>query len=670
MPRWLRAGLRIAGIAVALAVVVFVALAYLGIDLDLRPLAPRLEELAGRELGRAVRFEGEMTATAGLWPALDLRDVVVANPPGWEGELLRVGRVRLELGVLALLVRTLHVREMRAEEVRLDLRRDARGVPNWLFAPVGAREAEDAATPEPAPPRRQRVRRVGIRDLVLSDIEVTESDSRGTQTYRIEGLTGSALPGRPFTLEGDGSLRDEPLRLEIETSPLDRLDDASQAWDARLGLELAGVSLLVEGAFEEAPAGAPDATAVVLPNGRSAAELGLSLGGERLDSVNGLLGVALPPWGPWQVQGRLRADADGFDLERLGVRVGASDLVGRMRATRGTERPRVEIELDSETIQLDDFPTAGWSPRAAAEGAAPADSAPQAESAAAQTSSAAGLLERDSLLRLDAALDVRIADVRSGPDPLGAGRLKASLEGGRLALDPFEIELPGGVVRFQARYAPGARQVESHTQLRIEEFDYGVLARRLDPASEAAGILHLDVDLAATSPAGEPIWPHVTGHLDFGVFPENLEAGFADLWAVNLFMALLPRVGGSDSVVNCVVGRFAARDGVLQEQVILLDTSRMRVAGDLQVDFHEQRVSGVVAPVPKKPQMFSAATPVRVDGHFEDFGVGVRKRDVAFTVVRMSVSPLTAPLERLIRGTLPRDGREACREALRRAEGA
>jgi hypothetical protein len=204
---------------------------------------------------------------------------------------------------------------------------------------------------------------------------------------------------------------------------------------------------------------------------------------------------------------------------------------------------------------------------------------------------------------------------------------------------------------------------------RIERFDYGILARRLDPANDASGLLTLDLALSSRAPKGKRLMPYASGHFDVGVFPEAFAASVIDLWAVNLVMAVIPIVdSGEDSNLNCLVASLDVEDGIMRERSILMDTSRMRVSGQATVDFRKQRVRARLKPKAKRPQFFSLATPVRVNGSFEDFGVRLKPRALVGTVIRLAASPVEVPVRHLIRDILPEDGTPDCLAALERID--
>jgi uncharacterized protein involved in outer membrane biogenesis len=287
----------------------------------------------------------------------------------------------------------------------------------------------------------------------------------------------------------------------------------------------------------------------------------------------------------------------------------------------------------------------------------------KAKEAAAQTQK---LLSPESLQRLDALVDVEVAQVLSGADKLGSGKLRAALTDGRLAFDPVEVEVPGGSAKISLAYESSARDVLVEMSMRIVRFDYGVLARRIRPDSDIRGLFSLNFDLNALAPTLDAVMAHADGRIDVAVWPTQMRSGIFDLWAVNVFVALLPAVDpGSQSLVNCAVARFDLKGGKLTHDAILIDTSRMRVAGAGGVDFATEKMAFRLQPRAKRSQFFSLSTPVGVSGTLTDFRVGVATEDVLGTVGRFFGSVITVPLESLRGGRPPRDGADVCADPMR-----
>jgi hypothetical protein len=136
---------------------------------------------------------------------------------------------------------------------------------------------------------------------------------------------------------------------------------------------------------------------------------------------------------------------------------------------------------------------------------------------------------------------------------------------------------------------------------------------------------------------------------------------FFDLWAVNLVSAIATEVDKDDaSKVNCVVVRLGLEDGQLTEKAVFMDTTQMSVAGKVDIDFKSQEIDILMAPRAKRPEFFSLATPVKVHGSFDDFGVGVSKVRAARSAISFVTSPIHVPVRRVFRKEVPADGRQAC----------
>jgi hypothetical protein len=195
----------------------------------------------------------------------------------------------------------------------------------------------------------------------------------------------------------------------------------------------------------------------------------------------------------------------------------------------------------------------------------------------------------------------------------------------------------------------------------INHFEYGILARRIDPMTEMHGILSVDVDVKAHAQYISELLRHGTGHIDFAVWPENLKSGLLDIWAVNVLTALLPAVDSSSaSKVNCAIGRFVLNDGRMSEKTILIDTSRMRVTGKGQADFKAEDIQLYLQPRAKTPQFLSFPLPVELSGKFSDFHVGVRAEDVLGTLAQFATSIVWVPIETAFGKRTPSDGHDVC----------
>ncbi len=474
-------------------------------------------------------------------------------------------------------------------------------------------------------------------------------------TIGLKQVTASAPPGKPIGLSVDGTLDEVPVAIRLTSGALPDFVRNTSFVPFTLKAETSGTRLDLDGK-------------VALPIRQGAAELDIRLSGDKLSSLNKLARADLPPWGPWSIAGPFRVTPTAYEVPNLEMRVGSSSLNGQGRFDLGGKRPRLDVRVSAPRIQLDDFKLTGWSavdkPADKEEKPASADEMrAKAREAAAETQK---LLSPETLRRLDALIDVEVAQVLAGADKLGNGKLRAALTDGRLAFDPIEVDVPGGSAKLSFAYEPSASDVLVETSIRVVRFDYGVLARRTKPDTDIGGLFSLNFDLTSRAPTLAAVMAHANGHVDVAVWPKKMKSGIFDLWAVNVFVALLPAVDpGSESLVNCAVARFDLKGGKLSQDAILIDTSRMRVAGAGNVDFGAERMAFKLQPRAKKSQFFSLATPVGVSGTFTDYKIGVASEDVLGTFARFFGSVITVPLESLRGGQPPRDGADVCTDPMR-----
>ncbi|MDJ0846990.1 MAG: AsmA-like C-terminal region-containing protein [Myxococcota bacterium] len=469
---------------------------------------------------------------------------------------------------------------------------------------------------------------------------IVDPNSGGALRLRLQRAELRSPRGEPVRLVAEGTLDRTPVKLRMQTVQLSFLDRPEERIPLDLELEMAGATLEVR-------------STAALPIERADLALELVLSGRSLADASTLFEYELPAIGPYRLASRLRLTRKDYRIEDFDLRVGQSRLRGRGSLdTRGV-RPRVRLDLASERVQLDDF-AAAW--QGDDEEGAPV--ALSAEDAPTQFTSPEGLAG------FDGRLDVRVDRVLSGQDELGKGTLTATLENGRLEVDPLHIELPGGPFDLRLGYGYRGDRIAARVRANTEKFDYGVLARRVDPETEMSGWLSLDLDIEGEAEDQRRLLAASSGHLDFLAAPEHFATDVFDLWAVSLLTFILPRLdAGPRSELNCVVARFDLDDGIMEERALLLDTTGMVVRGDATVDFRKERVRARLTPAPKKAAFLSLQTAVEVQGGFEDFGVSVPPEELVGTLLRFVTSVVIVPLQRIIGGSLPADGEETCRAA-------
>jgi len=488
--------------------------------------------------------------------------------------------------------------------------------------------------------------------FAITDGQWTIGDLNTQARLNINNLAGDILVegGTAITMNLSGDIEQTPVKFVIVGATLEEYFSAPE--ELPFSIDVA----LLESRFTFN-------TKLALPISQHDLNFALNIEGKRLDKFNQLLDLDLPPLGPFILDARLNVSGEGYDLSTLDVTVGKSQLEGRIRLNTTLDKAKLDIELLSKLIRVDDF-YFGESDKATAGGETAAGvTVEQASESSEQDDGDEGreLISYEVLNKLDAVINVEARRVTSGDDELGAGSLSVTLKDGRLAVEPLRIDTPGGGIQMGFSLHPRAQDIVMTVDADVDHFDYGVMARMVDPETDMNGVMSLDIEFDSTAPDREAILANATGHFDFALFPGNYSAEVFDLWAVNLLNAVASEVDkGEQSAVNCVVVRLGLDSGRMQERVIFMDTTRMSVAGKVDVDFNSREISILAAPKAKKAEFFSLATPVKVQGSFDDFGLGVNPLSLTRSVISFVTSPVHVPIRRVFRKKVPADGKAAC----------
>ena len=649
----------------ALLMVVLVIISLVQIPIDLTDYKGIVEAAASRAIGRTMKIDGKIQVTTSLWPSFQMQGLRITNPKGFQAENFAIMKgAKAQVSVLPLLLGKIHIKQFIVKGVVVALEENKQGAVSWVtYKPEKSSKKEKGQKEEE--PTSKKVQLTSdsfvLTKLELEDISVSYRGP-GVATpfeFKIDKCTGSGLVGRPLTLSLQGTMLNHPFTSTIEVGSLEELLKENKSW-VEIGLEIAKTHFELTGNL--------DLAQVV-----RTLEVQAAVKGDNLDSLNRLVGFDLPPLKSYGASAKLSMQRERMDLSDFKVYIGESKLEGKTTIKSLKKNPVVIIDLTASMIQLNDFDLKGWSPEGdeskphAKEEAVPAKGVgPKGESISGTSGpDTAGegevldLFDPGVLARADAQMKITVKKVLSGKDELGSGNLTVSLKKGRLSIDPIKLNLPGGSLFFALSIKPGREASEASVRAKVKNFDFGVIARRAKPETDLGGTLNLDLDLKSSAKTLSELLANSNGYLDFSGTPENLQAGIIDLWAVNLFAAIVSK-SEDKSKINCLVCRLSMKDGLLTPDTFVIDTSRIRICGKGEVNFKKDRVHLTVRPTPKKPEYFNLATPFAVKGKFSDFKIGLETGALFGTSLSFITSPIHATMRRMAGEKLPKDGGDVC----------
>ena len=565
-----------------------------GLNLLRGPISRITLEKTGREL----RIEGSLRPVwSWIHPRIRAEKVSFANPP-WAKEkfLLQADAVELTMSVLPLAIGRVVLPEVHLEHPAVDLEQDADGRKNWVL------------DEKPHEESRVHIRRLTLdRGELLFDDAMRDISLRAQLETDATGIRFSAkgkYGGLPMTAAGHSgpvlALRGadgEPFPLEGEA----KIGDTTIKVDGRI-TELVGLAGL---------------------------DMRIELRGKSMDQLYNVIHVAFPSTSPYVTSGHLVRDDGVVAYENFTGKVGESDLAGTLRVDTNGERPVMTGDLKSTVLDLADLGPIVGTGRSRKSGVlpdAPFD-AKRWKSVNADVKLQAGTLRRPEQLPLEnLSTRIRMQDAVLTLDPLEFGTA-----GGRLA----------GTIRLDGR----GESIKGDADIRVQKLQLAKLFPTVDITRASAGNLSGAIQLSGTGNSVARLLGSSNGKVGLFMSGGRVSELVMEMVAIDLWGVTKVKLRGDRQVaIRCVAGDFGVRNGVMETNALVFDTSDVNVSGSGEIDLKNERLDLTLEPQPKDPSLVSLRSPIFIRGSFSRPKVGVDVKGIAAKGVGAAVLAIVNPL--------------------------
>lgn len=597
------------------AVVVFLAL------FDWNWLRGPIGRWASARYEREIQLNGDLDVDIFSWtPSARVRDVRIGGPD-WAREK---DTLRIQDAVASVRLRKLFSGQLELPLVSIVrpeavLIADAQGRKSWMLNPD---KPDDGGTNFPP-----------INRLIIRDGHVSFSDAKrdlsldATVTAR-EGTDGQA----GFRLEGRGSLNRTPLSLTIVGGPFINVRrDQPYRFEARL----AGVNSTLK---------ADGAITRPFDLGRFNADL--TLQGRDLSDLYLLTGLTLPNTPPYRIAGKLTRQDEVFTFNDFSGRVGSSDLSGDLKVFKQNDRRRVEADLRSRLLDLDDLATVlGARPTVTSAGNTVA------------SSGRAGKLLPDAPLAvdrlrvMDGTLTYKAARVKRNTFDVRQVDLGARLQRGVLNLDPIAFTFNRGELRGTAKIDAAKGAPYSTVDLRLRGYPLESIIPARNGAPTVTGRALGRAQLQGPGASIHDFAARSKGRLSLVVPQGQIRAAFAELLGINAGAGLSKLLSGdqTSTPINCAVADFSVSGGVASVRSLVVDTDVVISKGSGAINLGAETMNLKLDGESKKPRLLHLWSPILVRGPLTAPTVGVETSSVVAqgglaAALGALVSPLAAIL--------------------------
>ena len=557
--------------------------------------------VASARTGHPIRIDGSLDVHLfSLTPHITVTGLKVGNPR-WAGPGLMadVGRMDADVRLLPVLVGNLVIPRLRIEQAAFNLVRGADGRVNWSTA-----RAPDPNRSAPSFPLIQRLEMPGAR-LTYADVRRHEQ-FEGTAAASEEAADTAS---RPFRLVGVGTMNGEPFRFDVRGAALSSArPDKPYPFDANV---LSGTTHVV----------AHGAIAKPFDLGVVAADV--TSKGEDMAGLYEITGIALPNTPAYEISGHVSRHGTRIDFEKVSGTVGDSDVSGEFSVELKGERPFVQAQLSSRSLDLDDVVTwFGARPVRKASGDAPAAPASPARKARDGKIATNHQLFPDAQLQVDrvramnAQVKYSAAEVRSGRFPIHSGTLDVKLENGILTLDPVSLKLEQGKIRGSLKLDAREDIAKSDLDARISGMQLAQFKRKNGGGPLFDGAVQGRILLQGSGNSVHRFFSSSNGTVTFVVPHGEIRDTVAELAGVTLSrgLGLLFTRDQGKVDVRCGLASLRAKNGILQVDSLIFDTDNVLITGQGNVDLQKEEYDLLIRGHPKKLRLTRVRAPVEING--------------------------------------------------------
>ncbi|WP_370541080.1 AsmA family protein [Brevundimonas sp. BAL450] len=610
----------VAGVLV-LAVVLTLAL------FDWNHLRGPIGRWASDKYERDISIDGDLDVTLFGWtPSVAVEDLRIGGPD-WadEDDTLRVGRFEGSARLQRLLAGQLELTRAVVIEPEIVLIVHEDGRRSWVMDDTGPDE----------PTRLPLIERLLIRD---GRVRVDERGRGLTLDAAIDARelaegVGDEDERSGFRLEGEGALNGQPLTLRVLGEPFVQLR-RDRPWRFRAELTGAGSELEARGQ-------------ITRPFDLSHFTADLSLSGPDLANLYLITGVVTPNTPPYSLEGDLARDDSLWTFNEVTGRVGDSDLSGDVSVDRVDDRLRVEADLRSRSLDLDDLFAVLGAPPDPTETASPEQRARAGAMRAQARLLPDAPLRTERLRTMDGRLDFRADEVKHNDLAVTAVSLGAALEDGILGLDPIAFAFAQGELNGTARIDATGDVPQSTVDLRLAGYPLEAVIPARDGQPTVTGRALGRVRLQGPGASIADFAARSRGTITVVVPQGQMREAFAELLGINVGrgLRLLLSDDQRTTPIRCAVASFDVRDGIGTASTFIIDTDVVLAQGEGTLNLRNERLDIRIDGESKKPRLLRVWSPITVSGPIRSPSVGVDEAAIAGQVgLIAAIGALVAPV--------------------------
>lgn len=629
-------------------------------------IAERLQGATGRQ----VEIAGDLNLDISLNPTLSIQGISLGNAEwGSRPEMAKLDRLEAEVEVLPLLSGEVRITRVLIAGLDLLAETNADGQGNWAFVPADTEQPADTTEGEgsglPVTPV--------VDSLRIENVRATYRDGQTGEemTVNLAAFDATAEgPDSPIGFRAEGDYNGASYAMEGEVGAVGALLRGSAPYPIALKANAFDAEIRVDGNIAQ-------------PREAKGIDLAIAAGVDDLAgtlkaaaaALPALEGVAAMPATSLTLAAKARDNETGYAVEEIDLKLGESDLTGRVALAMADARPKVEAAFSSNLLDLTVLAPAGEGVADDAGGTPPA-TLPAAEEDDGRVFSADPLpLEALRAADADVSLEIARLVLPNGMD-MGEVAVKLGLDAGHLDLKTAVADLGGGKVDLDVVLDATNDVALNQTGIVMTKVVAGALLDEMghkDLISEAP--IDATIRLDGQGVSIRELAAGLNGEILLQVGKGQVNRSAVDLVGADVLSQIAGAVNPlrekrQYTPLSCAVVRFLVEDGMATaDKGIAMETDQFVVVGSGAVNLKTEELDLAVKPEAREGlgvSLGGVAGLARVRGTLAEPTVGLDEAAAAKQAASIGAALATGGLSILGEALVNRATRDAhpCQTAL------
>lgn len=532
------------------------------------PISRAVTSATGREL----LIEGDVRPVwSWVHPRLRAERVTFANASWGKADyMLKAEAIEATISVLPLFVGRVVLPDVHLQRADVSLEQDADGRKNWILK-------ED---PEPGKPSRFHIKLLTLDKGVFLWEDAMRDTSLRSELATDEGGVNFKTEGRWQGMPAKGSGHAGHV-LSVR--------DASTPFPIQADLKIGDTAAKFKGTI----------SGII---GFKKLDLNFErITGKTMEELYWIINLAFPETSPYRASGRLVHDNGLWRFEKFAGKVGESDLAGTLEVRTGGKRPYMRGDITAKVLNFADLgPLVGT--KEPKEGGVLPDmpfDAGRWASVDTDVRIRAGTIKRPEQLPLDKlATRIRMRDKVLNLEPLEFG-----IAGGRLA----------GTIKLDGNKEP----IRGELNMRVQNLELAKLFPTVKQVQSAIGDLNGLVELSGSGESVGKLLGSANGKIGVYMDEGKISKFLMELVALDVWNIVRVKLKGDEEVdIRCAIADFRVKDGVMETNALVFDTTLVNVAGGGKVNLKNEEMDLTLKPHPKDRSLASLRSPLYIRGTF------------------------------------------------------